>query len=118
MKAPSAPRRPALSVAITKWFNSQGWRPLAFQEEVWALMAAGRSGLLHATTGAGKTLAVGLGALLALRENETAASTSPPLRVLWITPMRALAAHTAREAGAARFLSGGLRHYSVRRQAD
>ena len=52
-------------------------------------MAAGESGLLHATTGSGKTLAVWLGALQ---------RTQPRLglQVLWITPMRALAADTLR----------------------
>ena len=40
-----------------------GWQPFAFQQQVWQAMAEGRSGLLHATTGAGKTYAVWLGAL-------------------------------------------------------
>jgi ATP-dependent helicase Lhr and Lhr-like helicase len=62
-------------------------------------MAQRRSGLLHATTGAGKTLAVGFGALLALRNAR--ASAPPPLTLLWITPMRALAADTALALGAA-----------------
>src|SRR5437764_10685917 len=39
----------------TTLFRSRGWQPFAFQREVWAAMAAGRSGLLHATTGSGKT---------------------------------------------------------------
>ena len=67
----------------------RGWRPFAFQREVWAAMAAGESGLLHATTGSGKTLAVWLGALQRAR-------AGPGLQVLWITPMRALAADTLR----------------------
>ena len=45
------------------WFASRGWTPFAFQRQVWAAMAAGESGLLHATTGSGKTYAVWLGAL-------------------------------------------------------
>ncbi|MBX3638470.1 MAG: DEAD/DEAH box helicase, partial [Rubrivivax sp.] len=52
-------------------------------------MAAGRSGLLHANTGSGKTYAVWFGALRRAREG-------PGLQVLWLTPMRALAADTAR----------------------
>jgi ATP-dependent Lhr-like helicase len=78
-----------------EWFAARGWQPFAFQREVWAAMAAGRSGLLHATTGSGKTYAVWFGALargLALSTTKTA----PPLGVLWITPMRALAADTTR----------------------
>ena len=71
------------------WFASRGWQPFAFQGEVWAAMAAGRSGLLHATTGSGKTYAVWMGAL-------ARAVPSTGLQVLWLTPMRALAADTRR----------------------
>ena len=74
------------------WFATQGWQPFEFQREVWAHMAAGRSGLLHATTGAGKTLAAWLGALAVCRAAPAPADGGP--RVLWITPMRALAADT------------------------
>ena len=56
-------------------------------------MAAGRSGLLHATTGSGKTYAVWLGALLRARQQP---DTGTGLQVLWLTPMRALAADTTR----------------------
>ena len=75
------------------WFAAQGWQPFSFQLEVWAHMAAGRSGLLHATTGAGKTLAAWFGALTVCRAEPPLADASG-LRVLWITPMRALAADT------------------------
>ncbi len=76
----------------------RGWTPFEFQRQVWAAMGAGCGGLLHATTGSGKTYAVALGALqraqgLGLPLRGTGA---PPLGVLWITPMRALAADTTR----------------------
>ncbi|HEY6133280.1 MAG TPA: ligase-associated DNA damage response DEXH box helicase [Rubrivivax sp.] len=71
------------------WFATRGWKPFAFQREVWSAMKAGRSGLLHATTGSGKTYAVWLGALL---RQQAAAG----LQVLWLTPMRALAADTTK----------------------
>ena len=74
------------------WFTTQGWQPFDFQREVWAHMAAGRSGLLHATTGAGKTLAAWFGALAVCRAVPAPTRGGP--RVLWITPMRALAADT------------------------
>ncbi|HWP17832.1 MAG TPA: ligase-associated DNA damage response DEXH box helicase [Burkholderiaceae bacterium] len=77
-----------------RWFLEHGWEPFDFQREVWHAMAAGRSGLLHATTGAGKTYAVWFGALL--RAVHAAAQRPPGLRVLWITPMRALASDTVR----------------------
>ena len=78
-----------------QWLRARGWEPFAFQREVGAAIAAGRSGLLHATTGSGKTYAVWLG-ILAARAPAAAARLAEPLRVLWITPMRALAADTAR----------------------
>lgn len=59
-------------------------------------MAEGQSGLLHATTGAGKTYAVWLGVLQALAQALPAGRSAPPLSVVWVTPMRALAADTAR----------------------
>lgn len=84
--------------AIEAWFQSQGWVPFDFQREVWRAMASGRSGLLHATTGAGKTYAVWMGALLhAMHQGvPMQGRAAPPLSVLWITPMRALAADTTR----------------------
>ncbi|HSW23649.1 MAG TPA: DEAD/DEAH box helicase, partial [Burkholderiaceae bacterium] len=81
-------------VAADQWFARRGWRPFAFQREVWAAIVAGRSGLLHATTGSGKTYAVWMGALA--RGAQTAADTASGLQVLWLTPMRALAADTQR----------------------
>lgn len=79
---------------LTAWFTQRDWTPFPFQREVWKQMANGRSGLLHASTGSGKTLAVGLGALCVdgvLKPGRT--------RIIWITPMRALAADTARALG-------------------
>ena len=153
---PRRPRKPLPTVALSAaagWMATRGWQPFGFQQEVWRAMGEGRSGLLHATTGAGKTYAVWLGALqhmalapiagliepitplpvraepveagartgdspsagsveaaekgtrrlttssddasdrTSLRKRRAAA---PPLTVLWITPMRALAADTLR----------------------
>ncbi len=108
------PRRAAASVAVRQavadWLAARGWRAFAFQRQVWRAMAAGRSGLLHATTGAGKTYAVWLGALQALAAPSRSAVSvddggakrpaSEPLTVLWITPMRALAADTLKALAA------------------
>ncbi len=93
--------------SVEAWFASRGWRPFAFQREVWDAYLGGESGVIHAATGTGKTLAAWIGPLLeALGEAEPPPSASgakgrsrrdapPPLRVLWITPLRALAADTA-----------------------
>ncbi len=74
------------------WMRAQGWTPLAFQHETWAAIQAGRSGLVHATTGAGKTYAVWLGLL---QRHAMAFSAAAGPRLLWITPLRALASDTA-----------------------
>ena len=90
------------------WFKQHGWKAFPFQREVWQAVAEGRSGLLHATTGSGKTYAVWLAALncfavpakaLAPQTASRSKKRAPPapaLTVLWITPMRALAADTER----------------------
>ena len=90
------------------WFKQHGWKAFAFQREVWRAVAQGKSGLLHATTGSGKTYAVWLAALnryaatekvsTPVSDSTTKKSAPPalPLTVLWITPMRALAADTER----------------------
>ena len=105
---------PHVALAFDAWFQSRGWTPFEFQREVWAAMAEGRSGLLHATTGSGKTYAVWLGALQRSLDGHAGTrplpegagrgggATSPAagvtrgLQVLWLTPMRALASDTAR----------------------
>jgi ATP-dependent Lhr-like helicase len=75
-----------------------GWKPFAFQRQVWRAMQRGQSGLLHASTGSGKTYAVWLGALQALAgaRKGAKAATAEGLTVIWLTPMRALAADTLR----------------------
>ncbi|CAN7178826.1 ligase-associated DNA damage response DEXH box helicase [Pseudoduganella sp. LjRoot289] len=77
------------------WFAQRGWEVFPFQREVWRAAAAGVSGLLHATTGSGKTYAVWFAALLRAAAAQPARRKAG-LRVLWITPMRALAADTLR----------------------
>ncbi|MFN5700105.1 MAG: DEAD/DEAH box helicase, partial [Betaproteobacteria bacterium] len=78
--------------AAQAWMRERGWQPHGFQQEVWAHIAQGRSGLLHATTGSGKTYAVHLGLLQRAQAfNQGPAGAT---RILWITPMRALAQDT------------------------
>lgn len=77
--------------AIERWYARRGWTVFDFQREAWAAYARGESGLIHAPTGTGKTLAAWLGPVLAA---DVAHAADEPIRVLWITPMRALAADT------------------------
>ena len=86
------------------WFASRGWKPFPFQREVWREMARGTSGLVHAPTGTGKTLAAWLGALARARTLGQARALGQArtlgaaggLRVVWLTPLKALAADTVR----------------------
>ncbi len=80
---------------IERWFKANGWKIAAFQREAWAAYAAGESGLIHAPTGTGKTLAAWGGPLL------EGVSADEPIRVVWVTPMRALAADTTANLQAA-----------------
>ena len=109
-EARPAARKRAVPRLLAPWLQARGWKPFAFQREAWDAIGDGRSGMLHATTGAGKTYAIWLGALLAFhaaisppkRVIKTVADVrsgkktllAPPLTVLWLTPMRALAADT------------------------
>ena len=93
---------------IEAWLGLQGLAPFGFQREVWRAYGAGESGLIHAQTGTGKTWAIWLAAVAeALREpppqpiadvsnakTKRRVRASTGLKVLWITPMRALAHDT------------------------
>ena len=88
---------PPVPSAAHRYFALQDWRPFPFQEETWRAYRAGESGLVHAATGTGKTLAAYLGAVA---EWDAAYPDAEPdddpeaLTVVWITPLRALAADT------------------------
>ncbi len=73
--------------AATRWLAATGRAPFAFQLEAWRAWLDGESGLINAATGSGKTLAAWLGPVL----EGLARPRDPGLRLLWITPLRALA---------------------------
>ena len=87
------------SGTIDRFFKSIGWKPFRFQRSTWRAYRDGSSGLVHSATGTGKTLAVWMGPILKwLDENRNRDKWNPKrppgLRVLWITPLRALAGDT------------------------
>jgi ATP-dependent helicase Lhr and Lhr-like helicase len=79
---------------IYAWFESKGIRPFDFQEETWMHILQSRSGMVNAPTGCGKTFSVFLGAVIDFineyPDNYKIQSRNH-LRLLWITPLRALA---------------------------
>lgn len=84
--AVATPPDPRLAPAL-RWFAATGREPFPFQLEAWRAWLDGESGLINAATGSGKTLAAWLGPVLEALPQAHA----PRLRLLWITPLRALA---------------------------
>lgn len=109
-----------MTFEVEAWMQTRGWTPADFQRRAWKEYLAGRSGLIHAPTGTGKSYSIWLGIVEeGLRERKLAdeqlTNASPaevvevaqskrkraprppapllaaPFRALWITPMRALA---------------------------
>ena len=64
----------------------------------WDAYLQGKSGLVHAPTGTGKTYAVWVPPLLNWMDNYSSSfpHKAPPLKVLWLTPLRALVEDTKR----------------------
>src|SRR5260370_36206965 len=96
---------------FVRWFASRGWMPRAHQLDLLAKARAGRSVLLIAPTGAGKTLAGFLPTLVDLSEGPLAAPLAAArklrsvghdvrreggLNTLYISPLKALAVDIAR----------------------
>ncbi len=86
---------------VEQWLAARGWNAFDFQREVWEAISEGRSGMLHATTGSGKTYAVWLGMLAQMLRRhgpgeEGKKPVAQPLRAIWLTPMRALASDTTK----------------------
>ena len=68
------------------WFSEQGWTVFPFQRESWDYFDRGFSGIVNAPTGSGKTYALLLPAM-----RQAALLKEKGIKVLWITPLRALA---------------------------
>ncbi|TAE79512.1 MAG: ligase-associated DNA damage response DEXH box helicase [Bacteroidetes bacterium] len=71
---------------LKQWFKHKEWKAFAFQQECWEAYLAGKSGLLNAPTGSGKTFALALPILL------SGVKTKSPkgVKAIWISPIKAL----------------------------
>ncbi|MEZ5995174.1 MAG: ligase-associated DNA damage response DEXH box helicase [Hyphomonadaceae bacterium] len=89
---------PLLPPAFAAWFGARGWSPRPHQLELARRAREGRSTLLIAPTGAGKTLAGFLPSLMALagRADEGGARRPHRLHTLYISPLKALTTDIAR----------------------
>jgi ATP-dependent Lhr-like helicase len=79
---------------IADWLANKNFHPFTFQEETWQHIINGKSGLVNAPTGCGKTFSVFLGAIIDFinkHPDNWQSKGSNGLQLLWITPLRALA---------------------------
>ncbi len=77
-----------------EYFRKKGWTPFPFQIQAWQDFLDGKSGLLNAPTGSGKTFALWFPALLEYIQNHPDTWQKPQnngIQLIWVTPLRALA---------------------------
>ncbi len=89
----SKPATPGRQV-INQWIEAMGWQAFAFQQQAWEQYLQGKSGLLNAPTGFGKTFALYLPVLIDWIDRHPytwQTQKNNGLQLLWITPLRALA---------------------------
>ena len=86
-----------LPAPFAEWFAARGWTPRPHQIELLAKARTGRSTLLIAPTGAGKTLAGFLPTLVSLHERPRGAPVGGRgPHTLYVSPLKALAVDIAR----------------------
>ncbi|WP_328470182.1 ATP-dependent helicase [Streptomyces sp. NBC_00448] len=120
MSSPSAPSSPqsdphssldSFSPATRAWFTGAFREPTAAQSGAWSAIAADSDVLVVAPTGSGKTLAAFLAALDRLAATPPPAEARRRCRVLYVSPMKALAVDVERNL---RSPLAGIRQESVR----
>lgn len=77
-----------------EWLEARGQQPFTFQEEAWEQYLLGKSGMVNAPTGYGKTFSLFLAVIIAWineHPNDFQRTAKNGLQLLWITPLRALA---------------------------
>jgi len=91
MKKPQS-NLPAHFKPTLRWFSDNKWTPFSYQIDTWMAFHNGQSGLLNAPTGSGKTYALWVAAVMdSIYNNPTKTIKSTGPKILWITPLRALA---------------------------
>ena len=102
---------PRFSPATQAWFDASFAMPTAAQEGAWDAIAAGRHALVVAPTGSGKTLAAFLASIDRLASEPRPAEPQRRCRVLYVSPMKALAVDVERNLRAP---LAGIRHAASR----
>ncbi|WP_077193601.1 Lhr family helicase [Streptomyces lydicus] len=102
----------SFSPATRGWFAGAFSAPTAAQEGAWQAIGAGSDVLVVAPTGSGKTLAAFLASLDALASTPPPAEPKKRCRVLYVSPLKALAVDVERNL---RSPLTGIRQEAVRR---
>ena len=77
---------------VRQWFTTEVGEPTSAQLRGWDAIAAGRHTLIAAPTGSGKTLAAFLTAINALLEERQHGPLPDEVRILYVSPLKALSA--------------------------
>ena len=99
-ESPKGKDENALPPLFRDWFAGRGWAPRPHQLAMLAHARAGRSVLLVAPTGGGKTLAGFLPSLIEIASGPVPEKRPHRLHTLYISPLKALAVDVARNLGA------------------
>ncbi|MBO9684161.1 MAG: ligase-associated DNA damage response DEXH box helicase [Flavisolibacter sp.] len=79
---------------VSRWLQGKGYKAFAYQKEAWQHIIDGKSGLVNAPTGTGKTFSIFLGSLIQFinqHPNHYQTKSKNGLQLIWVTPLRALA---------------------------
>ena len=79
---------------IKKWMDEKDREPFGFQSETWFKFSNNYSGMVIAPTGFGKTFSVFLAVVIYYMNHPE--NYKPGMKLLWITPLRALAKDIAK----------------------
>ncbi|HVI43290.1 MAG TPA: DEAD/DEAH box helicase, partial [Chitinophaga sp.] len=89
---------------VTDWLADKELQPFRFQEDTWNAYLEGKSGLVNAPTGFGKTFSLFLGVVIDWinkHPKDFRSKSKNGLQLMWITPLRALAKDLGRAMEAA-----------------
>src|SRR5690349_4427418 len=76
---------------LQQWLDARNWKLAPFQQQTSKAFLSGKSGLLNAPTGSGKTYALWFPILIDYLNTAQTVEAAEGLHILWITPLRALA---------------------------
>lgn len=89
-----------------EWFTKRGWTVFPFQQDAWLAYLNGKSGLVNAPTGSGKTYSLLMPIMLEFinHNKKYKSKKNNGLQAIWITPIKALSKEI--ELSAQRLIDG------------